>query len=137
MLSSVLFLIGCENSELVNCQEENQAMLSNVSLLQQDLNAAKAAVEKKDKTIEDLQSENVQMQTKAMESIKTMMEKQAVKDQELKDKLAVATKQNTELKNQLEQTKAQLDQITVQLKQAQAEREKTLQETPAQAPVAE
>lgn len=114
VLTAMLFLLGCNNSELVNCQQENQSLQSNISLMQQELAAAKSAVEKKDKTIEDLRSENVQMQTKAMESIRTMMERQAAKDQEIKDKLAAAQQQNSELQKQLEQLKAELNQARQQ-----------------------
>lgn len=116
---STMLLAGCGNSELKNCQQENQTLQSNVKLLQQELLAAKEAVSAKDKTIQDLQSENVQMQTKAMESIKTMMEKQAAKDQELKDKFAVAQKQAADLQMQLDQTKAQLSQTQAERDQAQ------------------
>lgn len=115
----LLFAVGCENPELMNCQQENQTLQSNVLLMQQELAATKAAVDKKDKTIEDLRSENVLMQTKAMESIRTMMEKQAAQDQELKEKLTAAQQQNKDLQQQLEKTKAEISQAQQQVQELQ------------------
>jgi chromosome segregation ATPase len=116
VLSSVLFLMGCGNSKLDKCRQEKESLQSNVSLLQQEALAAKEAVAKKDKTIEDLRSENTQMQTQAMESIKTMMEKQAAKDKEVKDKLTAAQQQIADLQKQLDQAKTERDQAVQQLK---------------------
>ncbi|MCE5187157.1 MAG: hypothetical protein LLF76_13635 [Planctomycetaceae bacterium] len=110
VLVGMIALAGCSNSKLTACQTENESLKGNVSVLQQELQSAKDAVGKKDKTIEDLKAENVQMQTKAMEGIKTMMERQSAKDQEVKDKLTAAQKENTNLRAQLEQAKTQLNQ---------------------------
>lgn len=109
-LTIVLFLLGCGKSELANCQQENQTLQSSISLMQQEIAAAKSAVEKKDKTIEDLRAENLQMQTKAMEGIQTMMAKQDARDKEMKAKLATAEQQNKDLQQQIEQLKTQLQE---------------------------
>lgn len=127
VLSAIVLLAGCQNPELVNCQEENQSLQASVSALQQDLNAAREAVAKKDKSIQDLRSENVDLQNKAMESIKTMMERQAAKDQELKDKLATTQQQLKQLTEQLAQTTQELDRSKTELQQVKAERDRAVE----------
>jgi chromosome segregation ATPase len=137
MLSAVVLLAGCQNPELINCQEENQSLQASVSALQQDLNAAKEALTKKDKTIENLRSENVDMQNKAMESIKTMMERQAVKDQELKDKLASAQQQAKQLTGDLARSTQELDRVKTELVQVKAERDRAVEAAKAAKAAAE
>ena len=73
-------LIGCENAELVSCQQDK-------NLLQGQLDQATAATAKRDAQIEALKTENTEMQTKAMESITTMMTKQAEKDKQDQQKI--------------------------------------------------
>ena len=80
-------LVGCENAELVTCQQEK-------TVLQGQLDQA-------NNQIEALKAENVEMQTKAMESITTMMQKQAKKDEELKKNLADAKAELKNVKDQL------------------------------------
>ena len=81
-------LIGCENSELIDCQQDKD-------MLQGQVDQANAAITEKDAEIESLEAKNIQAQNLAMESITTMMTKQAEKDkqdqqkiQELKEKVA-------------------------------------------------
>jgi outer membrane murein-binding lipoprotein Lpp len=133
VLSAVVLLAGCQNPELVNCQQENQSLQASVSVLQQDLNAAKEALAKKDKVVENLRSENIDLQNKAMEGIKTMMERQAAKDQELKDKLAATQQQLKQLTEQLAKTTQELDRAKTELEQVKAERDSALEAAKAAA----
>ena len=86
-LCVVVCLIGCENTELVNCQ--------------QSLEQATATIAEKDSKIEALKVENTDMQTKAMENITTMMQKQDAKDKQVKKELADTKEQLNSLKAQL------------------------------------
>lgn len=119
LLSALLLavcVVGCENSELVTCQQEKE-------VLQGELDQANATITKKDTKIENLETENVEMQTKAMESIQVMMNKQAEKDKELEgiiddlkaqnkmkqDRITELEIENKNLQGLCEQTKASLD----------------------------
>lgn len=95
------FLAGCENPELVACQEEKQVLQTRNDGMQQQLDEANAVITRKDEQIKKLKTENTKMQTKAMESIQTMLQKQASRDEELKKQ--VATKEQTiqELKQKI------------------------------------
>jgi septal ring factor EnvC (AmiA/AmiB activator) len=88
VLAIAVCLIGCENAELVDCQQDKD-------ILQGQVDQANAAIAEKDAEIESLEAENVKAQNLAMESITTMMTKQAEKDkqdqqkiQDLKEKVA-------------------------------------------------
>ena len=93
VLAIAVCLIGCENAELVSCQQEKD-------LLQGQLDQANTAITEKDTNIEALKTENTEIQTKAMESITTIVTKQAAKNKELKQKLVERTEQveNLEIK---------------------------------------
>jgi septal ring factor EnvC (AmiA/AmiB activator) len=73
-------LIGCENSELIDCQQDKD-------MLQGQVDQANAAITEKDAKIESLEAENIQAQNLAMESITTMMTKQAEKDKQDQQKI--------------------------------------------------
>ena len=90
VLAIAVFLIGCENPELVSCQQEKD-------LMQGQLDQANTIITEKDTNIEALKTENTEMQTKAMESITTIMTKQAARDNELKQKLVERAKQIQDL----------------------------------------
>jgi chromosome segregation ATPase len=77
-------LIGCENPELITCQDEKAALTS-------QLDQAKATIAEKDNKIEALKIKNTEDQTTAMEAVTTMMQKQAEQDKQIKDKLAEKT----------------------------------------------
>ena len=88
VLAIAVCLIGCEDAELVTCQQEKE-------VLQGQVDQATAAISKKDTEIESLEAKNINSQNLAMESITTMMTKQAEKDkqdqqkiQDLKEKVA-------------------------------------------------
>lgn len=101
VLMIAVFLIGCENPELVTCQEEK-------GILQGQLEQANAAVTEKENQIAALKAKNTEMQTKAMESITAMMTKQAEKDQELKAKLVQSQQQVKKLTQKVTQLEKQI-----------------------------
>ena len=97
VLAIAVCLIGCENAELIDCQQDKD-------ILQGQVDQATAAITEKDAKIESLEAENVKAQNLAMESITTMMTKQAAKDKQdqqkirdLKEKVAAL---EAEVKNQ-------------------------------------
>ncbi len=94
-------LIGCENAELVTCQQDKD-------LLQGQLDQANTAIAEKDANIEALKTENTEIQTKAMESITTIMTKQAAKDSQLKQDLTEKTVQVQELEVKVAALEAQI-----------------------------
>lgn len=69
MLMVAALLVGCEDKKLTTCQEEKAD-------LQSQLTAANAAIAKHEAKIETMKVENTEMQTKALDSIRTMMEKE-------------------------------------------------------------
>ena len=87
-------LTGCEDTKLVTCQQEN-------ATLQGQLDQANAAIAAKDTKIEELKAKNVADQTTAMESISTMMQKQADADNKIKQKLVERAQQVKELQDKV------------------------------------
>ena len=73
-------LIGCENAELIDCQQDKD-------MLQGQVDQATAAISEKDTEIESLEAKNINSQNLAMESITTMMTKQAEKDKQDQQKI--------------------------------------------------
>ncbi|HOK96032.1 MAG TPA: hypothetical protein PK052_04755 [Anaerohalosphaeraceae bacterium] len=133
VLAAVLWLAGCENKELTTCQQDNQTLQEQVHTLQQQLQQAQAAAAEKDQKIEALKAENTKVQTQAMESIKTMMEKQAAHDAEVKKNLDAKTQEAKDLQQKLQASQAVMEDLQKQLKAAQ-EQLKAAAPKPAEAP---
>ncbi len=92
-------LAGCNESEkvdteLVLCQQQ-------VQQLQAHLDQANQTIARKDEQIGGLQDEVREINQKALESIQVMMQKQSVKDTELKDKLTASQQEVKELQEKL------------------------------------
>ncbi len=101
VLVVVVCLVGCENAELVNCQQDKD-------ILQGQLDQANATIAEKNSEIETLKTENTEMQNTAMESIKTIMTKQAEKDNQLKQKLVEGAQQIQTLKEKVAALETQI-----------------------------
>ena len=125
VLAIAVCLIGCENAELVTCQQEKDA-------LQGQLDQANTAITEKDTNIEALKSENTEMQTKAMESITTIMTKQAAKDKELKQKLVEKSEQAQELEVKVAALEAQIAEHVCVAPKAEEAVEEAATETPTE-----
>jgi len=109
-------IFGCENAELVNCQEQNQ-------ILATDLDQAKAEIAKAGKDFAAYKQESEEMQTKAMAGITTMLQKQGVASKKLKASAAKANEKAGKLAKQLEaakNTQAALQGEVAGLKEANA-----------------
>ena len=113
MLMVALGLVGCENSELITCQQQKQVLETRTDDLKKQLDQAKSAITERDKQIEALQTENVEIQNKAMESITTMMQKQAAADEKVKKQLADTKEELTEVKSKLSEQKTEHENLKV------------------------
>jgi len=78
---------------------------------QAQVQAANATITEKETQIENLKAENVEMQNTAMQSITTMMQKQAAADEKLKKQLADSQKQVKELKQKIESMTIEYDNL--------------------------
>jgi len=101
-------LIGCENTELVTCQQEK-------GTLQGQLDQANTTITEKNTNIEALKAEHAEMETKTMESITLMMTKQAAKDKELKEKLAQKEREVTYLRKTNDEFKEKVVSLEAQI----------------------
>ncbi len=108
MVAITVCLIGCENAELVTCQQEKEA-------LQGQLDQANTAITEKDNKIETLKTESAEIQTKTMESITLIMTKQAAKDKELKEKLAQKEREVTYLRETNDEFKEKVVSLEAQI----------------------
>ena len=72
VMLGLFILCGCENTQLVQCQKENAAMKAEVQKAQADVKAAN------DK-IAEMTKKDQETQTKAMNAIGTMLEKENTK----------------------------------------------------------
>ena len=121
VVAALVALAGCENTQLMECQGQNAA-------LQAQVETANAAVAEKEKQIEKLQAENVDMQNTAMQSITTMMTKQAEKDKQIKDQLAQSQQQVKDLKQQNRVQQQRIEELEKQIAEQQAAVQETAEE---------
>jgi chromosome segregation ATPase len=96
---------------VIDCQQDKD-------ILQGQVDQATAAITEKDAKIESLEAENVKAQNLAMESITTMMTKQAAKDKQdqqkirdLKEKVAALEAEVTNQKGLYENMKKALQAV--------------------------
>ena len=105
-------LTGCKdtqmNDQLVTCQQQKQ-------LVQSQLDSANQTVQQKDEQIDKLKGEVREVNQKALESIRTMMERQNAKDIELKNKLKDAEAQAQALQGQVTEKDAQIQTLDKQV----------------------
>lgn len=124
ILMMALLLTGCENAEqkaqLVTCQQEKQQ-------LQSQVDQANATIQQKDQQIDKLKGDVREVNQKALESIRTMMEKQNAKDVELKNKLKDKEAEVKTLQQQVNELKAKDAQIEMLKKQISELKEKAAQ----------
>lgn len=117
VLMLAVCLAGCENSELVTCQQEQQALQTQTETLQQQLDQANTK-------IAALEAKNIEDQNIAMQSISTMMQKQAAADEKLKGQVAESQKQTKNLKAQNRIQQQRIDELEKQI----AEQKSTAQD---------
>ena len=75
VMLGLFILCGCQDTQLKKCQDENAALKADVQKAQADLTAAQAKVE-------ELKKKDQETQTKALEAVRTMLEKQEAKNRE-------------------------------------------------------
>lgn len=117
-LTAALLLTGCANTELTAAQQNSQA-------LQQQLNQANVTIQEKDAEIAKIRSENVDMQTTAMESIATMLKKEEERSKKLQATIAAKDEQIAQLQEKVEAMNTQLQQsenIIAMLRQKEADK---------------
>ena len=102
MVLLAVCVIGCENSELIDCQQDRE-------VLEGQLDEANAAVAKKDAEIEKLQADNLEAQTKAMEGISSIITKEQAQKEELKSKMIEKAEEAQALKEKVAALEAQID----------------------------
>jgi 3-isopropylmalate dehydratase small subunit len=75
VMLGLFILCGCDNSQLTQCQQENAALKVEVQKAQADTNAAQTKMD-------ELKKKDQETQTKALDAIRIMMEKQEAKNKE-------------------------------------------------------
>ena len=106
-------LVGCENPELATCQQEKQALQTQTETLQQQLDDANTK-------IDALKAKNTEDQNTAMQSITTMMTKQAEADKKLKGQLAESQNQVKDLKAQNRIQQQRIEELEKQIAEQKA-----------------
>lgn len=120
LLLSLLVLTGCENKQLITCQNEKQVLESQTADLQQQLAQAWQTVEQRDQKIAEMKQKFDDAQTQALKSIQTMLEKQTAKTNEIKAQVQ-------EKETAIKELTAQIDR----LKQEIARKDQQIQELTA------
>lgn len=75
VLSGLIILCGCENAQLTRCQQENAELKAQAQKARTELTAANAKVD-------ELKKKDAETQTKALDAVRTMLEKQHARDLE-------------------------------------------------------
>ena len=127
-------LIGCENPELVQCQQGNQQLQAELENTLQAGEAAQKENEKLEQKLQEQKELSKQMQTKAMESITKIITKEAEKEEKIKKSLKDAQAQLKETTNKLlelaeenARLKIRIAELENAIQQAQQETEQTEQ----------
>lgn len=107
----VLFLAGCQDTAMLDCHDQNIALQVTINDLQAQLAQAQKDVNTKQTRIENLRAENIDMQTYAMESIATMLQRLSAADEKMKSQLAESRKQVKELQGLVESMKAEQENL--------------------------
>ena len=79
-------LVGCDNSQLMDCRLDNAELQEKVTNLQMQ-------IDDKDRQIKELKDENIATQNKVMDSISVMMTKQSLAEDKLKYNLNTKTQE--------------------------------------------
>ena len=104
-------LFGCENAELVSCQEQNH-------ILTADLDQAKAEIVKAGKDFAAFKQESEEMQTKAMEGITSMLRKQEEVSKKQREASAQAKEAAAKAKEAAAQAQEKAAGLAKQLEEA-------------------
>lgn len=101
VLAAVILMTGCggEDPKLTTCQQENAD-------LQTQLKKASSTIEQNELMIAELKDKNTEVQKKALDSIRTMMEKQNAVTVAEKNKLKAEQEKVKELEKQIMQLEA-------------------------------
>jgi septal ring factor EnvC (AmiA/AmiB activator) len=75
IMLGLFVLCGCEDAQLVQCQKENAALKAEVQKAQAQTQAAETKMDQ-------LKKKDQETQTKALEAIRVMLEKQEAKNRE-------------------------------------------------------
>lgn len=112
----VVLLTGCENAELMTCQEEKQA-------LQTQWDLATSVIQQKDQQIEQLRAKSTETEHQAMASIQTILQKQGEKDAERINKIRDQQQQIQELSTELQNMKNLYENARATLETAEKEKQ--------------
>lgn len=129
ILLTAALLTGCKDvqtsEQLVTCQQEKQEVQSQLEL-------ANLSAQQKDEQIDKLKGEVREVNQKALESIRTMMERQNAEDIKLKTKLKDAEAQVQTLQtqvNELKEKAAQVETLQQKINELQAQQAEPAAET--------
>ena len=113
MVMMLVVLAGCRDAEkeqqLITCQQEKQQLQTQLD----------QTLQEKDQTIDALKAEVREVNQKAMESVRTMMEKQHAKDLERKKELQTARLMSQSLQSQVHSQNNELKKKEAQIQSLQ------------------
>jgi septal ring factor EnvC (AmiA/AmiB activator) len=124
ILAFAAALIGCENPELVQCQEDNQQLQTELESTSQAREAAQGETAELEQKLDEQKEKSKEMQNKAMESITKMLTKQAEKEEKIKQSLKDAKAQLKETTNKLSELAEENERLRIRI----AELENTIQQ---------
>ncbi len=132
VLASIVLLAGCgENPKLTACQQEKADLQTQLDQANEAVQTKEAALAEKEATIDKLKADNTEVQKKALESIRTIMQKENKAKVDAKKKLDA---EKVKVK-ELQQKESELQQKVKKLQQkaAELEAEVTAQKAAAEA----
>lgn len=99
VLVTIALLAGCggENPKLVTCQQEKADLQAQLQQANEAVQQKEAALAKQQATIDELKAENTEVQKKALDSIRTIMQKENAAKVDLKKQLNAAKQKVKEL----------------------------------------
>jgi len=106
MLAGFVVLCGCENKELVSCQTENSQLKGELDRAKAAVDAETAKASAAEAAAAASKKQDQETQTKALNAIRTMLEKQQKVTDELKASVKAKDDEIKALQDQIAQMKA-------------------------------
>lgn len=132
LMVGMVVLCGCENKQLKDAQAQNAQLKADAEKAKADSVAAEGKVTQMETKLAEMKKKDQETQTQALNSIRTMLEKQDVKTKELNAKIAQQGETIKQKDSRIKVLEGQLAEMKAVAKAAAKEAQKAAEQPAAQ-----